>query len=467
MAVPGADHRGVGVVWTLRPLLIRIADAARVVTEPVASAWLVRAVKRAEAGSRPRTRDLAPSPDLRRRIRFLVLDAWGLGGAIRATYTSAAHLTLNHDVEIVSVMRSHRVTAMPVPPGVRLRALVDLTSVRPSPRQLTAFLLYRAPSRLWHPRDGRHDRSSLMTDVLLVRWLRSVPNGTIVIATRPALAIQATRLAPAGVIVIAQEHLRLHRHHHELRQALVHSLQNASAVVTLTETDRRDWLDDLGPDGPPVVAIPNAVPDVPLGPGNPAAHRIIAVGRLVDQKGFDMLIKAFTAVTAGQPDWTLDIYGRGYRRERLAASIAAAGLEREVHLRGATDRLGEAMRDASIFVLSSRHEGFPIALLEALAAGLAVVSFDCPTGPREILSDGVTGLLVPAADVDALARALDRVMGDEALRRRLAAAAPTAVRPYSREAIGRRWDEFLAGEITRLQMSPKTTKPVGTMSDGP
>ena len=112
------------------------------------------------------------------------------------------------------------------------------------------------------------------------------------------------------------------------------------------------------------------------------------------------------------------------------------------------------MRDASVFVLSSRFEGFPIVLLEALAAGLAVVSFDCPTGPADILTDGASGLLVPPEDVPALAAALDRVMTDEALRRRLAAAAPAAVRPYSVERVGRRWDEVLAGDASSVFGGP-------------
>jgi glycosyltransferase involved in cell wall biosynthesis len=112
------------------------------------------------------------------------------------------------------------------------------------------------------------------------------------------------------------------------------------------------------------------------------------------------------------------------------------------------------MRTASVFVLSSRYEGFPLVLIEALAAGLAVVSFDCPTGPAEILTDGTDGLLVPPEDVRALAAALDRVMGDESLRRRLAAAAPAAVLPYSPQRVGRRWDELLAGNAPEGSRAP-------------
>jgi len=103
------------------------------------------------------------------------------------------------------------------------------------------------------------------------------------------------------------------------------------------------------------------------------------------------------------------------------------------------------MKEASVLVMSSRFEGFPMILLEAMAAGLSVVSFDCPTGPGEIITAETDGLLVPAKDVPAMSAALDRIMSDESLRRRLAAAAPVAMRPYSSEQVGRQWDELLTG----------------------
>jgi glycosyltransferase involved in cell wall biosynthesis len=373
------------------------------------------------------------------------MSAWGVGGVTRATLTTAAHLASNHDVEVVSVVRGVVTPGMVVPDGLHLRTLFDRTDRRLSRRKVGKLLLYRAPSRLWDKRDGNYRRVSLWTDVLLVRWLRSLPQGTVVVATRPALVMLASRLAPAGVIVIAQEHQRLGRYRQDFQDAIVAALANVSTLVTLTESDRAAYEDLFGADGPPVFAIPNAVPDVPLGPGDPAAHKLIAAGRLENQKGYDMLLEAFATVAARHPDWSLDIFGKGTQRALLDQSIVDLGLVDRVRINPPTDRLGERMRDASVFVLSSRFEGFPIVLLEALAAGLAVVSFDCPTGPSEILTEGTSGLLVPAENVPALAAALDRIMADESLRRRLAAAAPAAVVPFSRQQVGRRWDELLAG----------------------
>ncbi|MFL5675958.1 MAG: glycosyltransferase family 4 protein [Chloroflexota bacterium] len=422
--------------------------AVRALAVGVAVAWLDRAAARAARRARRRTRDLAPRPGQPGHpIRFLIVNAWGVGGTIRATMTTAALLAENHDVEIVSVLRTTREPQMTVPDGLRLRALFDRTEVRRGGRDLVPRLLGRAPSRLWHPRDGNVGRVSLWTDVLLLRWLRSLPNGTVVIATRPAFIMLASRFAPAGVIVIAQEHQRLDRYGAQLRDAILEALGNVSAVVVLTETDRAAYEAPLGPDGPRVVAIPNAVPDVPLGPGDPAVHRLIAAGRFAPQKGFDLLLEAFAAVASRHPDWSLDIFGKGALRESLERSIADLGLTAQVHLNHPTDRLGEEMRRASVFVLSSRFEGFPIVLLEALSAGLAVVSFDCPTGPGEILAGEAAGILVPAEDVPALAAALDRIMTDEPMRRRLAAAAPGAVVPYSTAEIGRRWEGLLADGV--------------------
>jgi glycosyltransferase involved in cell wall biosynthesis len=311
----------------------RVLALARAVAVPITVAWLDRAAGHAQARGQDRTRDLTPRAGATRRpVRFLLLSAWGIGGSIRTTFTTAAYLSSDHDVEVVSVQRALIEPGMTVPVGLRLRPLFDGTDRRPIPRNLAALLLYRAPSRLWRVQDSNYRRVSLWTDVVLLRWLRSLREGTIVVTTRPALTLLASRLAPSGVVIIAQEHQRLGLYREDLRNDLAAALRNVSVCVTLTETDRAAYRDLLGAAGPPVLAIPNAVPDVSLGPGDPGAHRLIAAGRLERQKGFDLLLDAFAAVAARHPDWTLDIFGRGSRRESLERSVVDLVLSGRVRI---------------------------------------------------------------------------------------------------------------------------------------
>ena len=148
---------------------------------------------------------------------------------------------------------------------------------------------------------------------------------------------------------------------------------------------------------------------------------VLAAGRLTAQKGFDFLIAAWAEVAPRHPDWRLRICGRGHLEDRLRQQIAEAGLGESISLEGPSDRLEEDMASSSIFVLSSRFEGFPLVLLEAMGKGLGIVAFDCPTGPGDIVDDHENGILVPAQDVAGLAAGINELIEDDALRRRCAA----------------------------------------------
>ncbi len=169
----------------------------------------------------------------------------------------------------------------------------------------------------------------------------------------------------------------------------------------------------------------------------------MTAGRLVRQKGYDRLIRTWVRVAPEHPDWRLVIYGEGPKRAWLEGLITRFGLEDVVTLPGPAEDLGAEMAKASIFVLSSRWEGLPLTLLEAMAVGMAVVSFDCPTGPADVIDDHRNGLLIRPRKVGALARGLIEMIESEELRRSCAAGALESVHDYSMEAIGPRWEELL------------------------
>jgi len=170
---------------------------------------------------------------------------------------------------------------------------------------------------------------------------------------------------------------------------------------------------------------------------------LLAVGRLGHEKGFDLLLIAFAVVAKKHPDWTLEIVGDGPVRAYLESCVRKHGLTERVRMPGFTRRPFDAMRRADLFVLSSLDEGFGTVLIEAMACGLAVVSFDCPSGPRHIIRDGIDGVLVPPRDAQAMAAALNHLIGDESERHRLAAKALEVVERFGVEKVMGMWEELI------------------------
>jgi glycosyltransferase involved in cell wall biosynthesis len=175
-----------------------------------------------------------------------------------------------------------------------------------------------------------------------------------------------------------------------------------------------------------------------------SAPVVVAAGRYAGEKGYDRLIDAFAAVAGRHPGWTLKIFGHGPLQGALRKQAERLGLADRVLLPGLAADIEAELRASSVFALSSIHEGLPMALAEAMACGLPCVAFDCAPGVREIVTDGVDGIVVPPRDVEALAEGLDRLMGDEALRRRLGSAARTSVRRFAPDQVLAQWEDLFA-----------------------
>lgn len=195
------------------------------------------------------------------------------------------------------------------------------------------------------------------------------------------------------------------------------------------------------------VVVPNFVTPPPATAPSGRPLRLIATGRLDRQKGFDLLVRAFALVCRQVDDLPLVVYGSGPERDSLIALAAELGIGDRVVLAGASVRPGGWASPGDIFVLSSRYEGFPNVLLEALAAGMATVSFDCPWGPGEIIGTSGAAMLVEPENTGALASAIVEVARDRALRQRLAASGPRLAAAFSQEAVLAQWDGILDGAV--------------------
>jgi glycosyltransferase involved in cell wall biosynthesis len=197
--------------------------------------------------------------------------------------------------------------------------------------------------------------------------------------------------------------------------------------------------------------IPNPVLPFPAAdPSRPANPRslVITLGRLHRVKGHDLLIEAFAQVAPAFPAWDLCIHGDGPERDSLQAMIRAHGLEGRITLRPAIADVGSRLREADLFVLPSRVEGFPNGLAEAMACGLPVISFDCASGPSELIRHGLDGLLVPPKNVAALATAMTRLMSDPIERAMLGARATEVLTRFSPATVMEQWESAIQSAVS-------------------
>lgn len=214
--------------------------------------------------------------------------------------------------------------------------------------------------------------------------------------------------------------------------------------VTLTKKDLFNW--GYPPNG---TYIPNAIPEKMIKNGKELKTQktISAAGRLTYQKGFDLLIKAWHLVHKIHPDWKLEIYGTGDDADELISLIQFYGLDNVVSLKGNVIDLQFHLQKSDFFIMSSRYEGLPMVLLEAMAAGLPCISFDCDCGPSDIITNGINGLLVNNGDIDGLASAINKMIENPLLIQKMKQSLPEKLKFFSEEYIMDKWISLFKSSI--------------------
>lgn len=375
------------------------------------------------------------------KVLFLIGDAFGIGGTIRTTFNLASTLSGRHDVEVLSMFRRRDVPHLPVDPAVRLMSLVELRERHPDfarddPRR-------GRPAPVFPRGEYRRGDYDLLVERRAAAYLRA-SDADVAIATRAGLIAYLARFAPDRMIRIGQEHLTRAMNPAELRRAMAPHYRRLDAFVTVSAGDAEDYRRHLRLRHTRLVFIPNSVPRPRVAPSDGTQELIVAAGRLVRSKRYDVLIRAFAKVLAERPRWRLRVYGIGEEAAELRALVQELGLSNSVLLMGPHTPIESEWAKGAIAAVTSDREPFGMTIVEAMRCGAPVVSTDAPYGPGEIISDGADGRLVPVDDVDAIAGALLELINDPARRARMAAAGLATGERYDPAAIAERYEELVA-----------------------
>ncbi|NDV65183.1 glycosyltransferase family 4 protein [Bacteroides sp. 224] len=232
------------------------------------------------------------------------------------------------------------------------------------------------------------------------------------------------------------------------KNKLIHELKKLSHFVVLTHEDEANWTEIER-----ISVIPNPLSFYPETTSDCSNKKVISAGRYTWQKGFERLIDAWEIVNKKHPDWKLYIYGYGDRQhyQNLANQ---KGLEKSLRCEPPTSNIRNEYLNSSIFVLSSRYEGFGMVIIEAMSCGIPPVSFDCPCGPKDIIEDKVTGLLVPNGNIEELANKIIWLIENESARKEMGKKSYTSARKYKIENVMKQWMDLFASVLN----NPSITK---------
>ncbi|WP_432103430.1 glycosyltransferase [Streptomyces sp. bgisy091] len=392
------------------------------------------------------------------KIDFLVQNAFAADGTTRAVLNLAGALADTHEVRVVSVFRWLDRPALAPAHGVRTLSLLDLREGRRPDKQDVRRL---SPSGVIPRTQEMSWRYSRLTDDKVEEYLTGT-QAQVVVGTSLELAAYVSRWGRPRALRLGQLHqLSTVLPPQEQSRAWA-GLGRLDAVIVPSGAEAAAVTEAGLPGGVAVYAHPDCVPDARVRPADGRSRIVMAAGRLVPEKRFDLLIQAFARVSGLHPEWRLRIFGTGPEYGALRALVADLDLYNHVFLMMEEPRLEAHWAASAIAAGTSDRESFGIALAEAMRCGLPVVSTDCPGGPSELVRHEINGLLTPVDDVDAFAEALLRLMEDEAGRAKMGRQALEDSSRYGPEAAAGRFEKVIRmSRRTRRESRPAAEVSVG------
>lgn len=362
------------------------------------------------------------------------------GGIEKAVCQMASMFAEKYDVEIISVYDMPDAPAFPIDPRVKIRYLLDETPNREEWRECKSrgdvFGLARESVKALRI---LHDKKKAVIGAI------SEINDGIIITTRPEHNVLLSKYGRPGVYKLGQLH-QDHCFDKKLLDSFKNEYGGLDVFILLTPGLAGEVREIMRENKHTrVTAIPNFLEHYPEKLPERRENTIVAVGRLVEGKGMDRLIRIFAAVHEKAPDWSLRIIGEGEERQSLEALRDELGLSDCVSLTGmlSAPEVEREMLSASIYASASKSEGLSFALVEAMSCGLAPVAYDVRVGPAATITDGVNGYLVPDGDADAFAERLLRLINEPKLMAKLSRAALRRAEDFSRENVSRQWFRLL------------------------
>ncbi len=373
---------------------------------------------------------------MKKTVTFVAYNIYGIGGTVRFISDTANFLVKNgFSVNIISLYSYNLKPSFYFDPAIRIINAIKRNKLSALGRFLTKY-----KSFMEHPDSEAMPELSAYSDVILAKIFLFLKTD-VLICSLPYFAKIASRFHFFPRTLIAQDHKGYQTHTESYRAFLLSIFNSVDCLHCINKTDLAYYERELHKE-PKVFSIYNST----------ALHRknadltskvMISCGRLAHQKNYQSLIRAFAVFLRAFPDWQLLILGNGQEKKSIIEEIITNNVSSNVALIPATNSIYEYLLGSSLYVCSSRYESFCIAILEAMACGLPVISYECD-GPMEYIRHLSNGILVTQGDEAALAKAMMTCAANLELREKLGKAAKqTVARDFSIEAVGEQWLQLL------------------------